>query len=181
MHIHIENRTFDEIALGDRAELTRVVQQADIELFAVLSGDINPAHLDEEYANASRFQGVIAHGMWGGALVSTLLGTQLPGPGTIYLQQSLQFKYPVRPGDEVTVSVEVREKRDEFRHVLLDCQAVNQDGKVVISGEALVMAPKQKVSRPVPSVPEVLLLRQPDTAEAEGTPPPPRVEVFRAA
>ncbi|MBL8235097.1 MAG: MaoC family dehydratase N-terminal domain-containing protein, partial [Bryobacterales bacterium] len=75
MHIHIENRTFDEISLGDRAELTRVVQQSDIELFAVLSGDINPAHLDEEYANASKFQGVIAHGMWGGALVSTLLGT----------------------------------------------------------------------------------------------------------
>lgn len=181
MHIHIENRTFDEISLGDRAELTRVVQQSDIELFAVLSGDINPAHLDEEYANASKFQGVIAHGMWGGALVSTLLGTQLPGPGTIYLQQSLQFKYPVRPGDEVTVSVEVREKRDEYRHVLLDCQAVNQAGKVVISGEALVMAPKVKVRRPAPQVPEVLLLHAGEQVEDQAAAAPPRVEVFRAA
>ena len=91
----IENRTFDELRIGDSAELTRTLRKQDIELFAILSGDINPAHVDEGFAKTDIFHKVIAHGMWGGALISAVLGTELPGPGTIYLDQSLHFRHPV--------------------------------------------------------------------------------------
>ena len=87
----IENKTFDEIALGDSAELVRTLRHDDIEMFAVMSGDMNPAHMDEAYARSDIFHKVIAHGMWGGALISAVLGTDLPGPGTIYLDQSLKL------------------------------------------------------------------------------------------
>ncbi len=93
----IENRTFDEIAIGETASLTRVFTQQDIELFASVSGDVNPAHLDHAYADATMFHGIIAHGMLGGSLFSTVLGTILPGPGTIYLGQDLHFRRPVSP------------------------------------------------------------------------------------
>ena len=109
----IENRTFDELAVGDHAELTRTLRKEDIELFAVMSGDVNPAHMDEEFAKSDQFHKVIAHGMWGGALISAVLGTELPGPGTIYLNQSLSFRRPVGLGDTVTVRVTVREKVPE--------------------------------------------------------------------
>ena len=84
----IENRTFDEINVGDTALLERTLTEQDIKLFAVMSGDINPAHVDPEYAMSSRFREVIGHGMWSGALISTVLGTDFPGPGTIYLSQT---------------------------------------------------------------------------------------------
>ena len=87
----IENRTFDEIEIGDTATLERTLSEQDIMLFAVMSGDINPAHVDPEYAMSSRFREVIGHGMWSGALISTVLGTDFPGPGTIYLSQNLRF------------------------------------------------------------------------------------------
>ena len=92
----LHNRSFDEIAIGDHASLEREVTAADLQLFAVLSGDVNPQHLDPDFAAATRFHGVIAHGMLGGALISAVLGTRLPGPGTIYLGQTLQFLGPVR-------------------------------------------------------------------------------------
>ena len=92
---YIENKTYDEIAVGDSAELQRTLTPKDIDLFAVMSGDVNPAHVDPEYAKTDIFHHVIAHGMWGGALISTVLGTQLPGPGTIFLSQSLDFEAPV--------------------------------------------------------------------------------------
>src|SRR5271169_4719545 len=101
----IENRTYDEIRIGDTASLVRTLKVEDIQLFAAMSGDINPAHLDPEYAKSSMFQEVIAHGMWGGALISTVLGTQLPGPGTIYIDQTLHFSRPVTLGDMLTVTV----------------------------------------------------------------------------
>lgn len=107
---YIENRTFDEIKIGDRASLTRTLTKSDIELFAVMSGDVNPAHLDEEYARSDIFHKIIAHGMWGGALISTVLGTMLPGPGTIYLSQTLRFRRPVAVGDTITVAVTVTAK-----------------------------------------------------------------------
>ena len=103
--LFIENRTFEEIQVGERATLARTLSREDIELFAMMSGDVNPAHVDDEYAHSDMFHTIIAHGMWGGALISTLLGTKLPGPGTIYLGQSLRFCRPVTVGDTVTVSV----------------------------------------------------------------------------
>ena len=156
---YLENRTFDEISLGESAEVTREVGKTDIELFAVVSGDVNPAHLDHDYAANTRFKGVIMHGMWGGALISSLLGTRLPGPGTIYLSQSLSFKRPVCLGDQVTVRVSVKAKRDDKKLVTFDCRAVNQRGETVIEGEAVVVAPTEKVRQAAPVVPDVFLAR----------------------
>lgn len=153
----IENRIFDEIQIGDSASLERRLTLQDIKLFAVMSGDVNPAHVDEDYARSSRFHEVIANGLWGGALISTVLGTQLPGPGTIYLNQSLRFRRPVGLGDRVTVSVTVTEKDPKNHRARLDCQCVNQEGKTVISGEAEVLAPTEKVKRPRWVLPEIHL------------------------
>ncbi|WP_093917087.1 bifunctional enoyl-CoA hydratase/phosphate acetyltransferase [Sulfitobacter marinus] len=153
----IENKTFDEIKVGDSAELTRKLKLEDIELFAIMSGDVNPAHVDAEFAKSDVFHKVIAHGMWGGALISAVLGTELPGPGTIYLNQNLSFRSPVGLGDTVTVRVTVAEKTAENHHVTLDCLCLNQNGGIVIEGQALVIAPTVKVHRPRTQLPEVHL------------------------
>ena len=152
----IENKTFDEISVGDSAQLTRTLKPQDIELFAVMSGDVNPAHVDAEYAKTDMFHGVIAHGMWGGALISAVLGTELPGPGTIFLNQSLRFMAPVGLGDTVVVRVEVTEKRAKG-HLILACTCVNQDDKTVIEGVAEVIAPREKMRRPRVVLPVVHL------------------------
>ena len=164
--VFIENRTFDEIEIGESATLTRVLSRPDIELFAIMSGDVNPAHLDEEYAHSDVFHEIVAHGMWGGALISTLLGTKLPGPGTIYLDQTLSFRRPVKIGDTVTVSVTATAKDAERHRISFECRCVNQRGETAIEGVAKVIAPTSKVRRPRVSLPEVhlrehgVLLRQ---------------------
>ncbi len=151
----IENLTFDEIEIGSSASLSRTLSHKDIELFAIVSGDVNPAHVDAEFAMNDMFHKIIAHGMWGGALISTLLGTELPGPGTIYLDQTLKFLAPVGLGDTVTVIVKVIEKIAAKHHVILECTVTNQRGEAVISGRAEVIAPKEKISRPRVVLPEV--------------------------
>lgn len=153
----IENTTFDEIRLGQSARSVRTLSLHDIQAFAAVSGDTNPAHLDPVYANATLFHGVIAHGMWGGALISALLGTEFPGPGTIYLEQDLHFIKPVRIGDTLTVTVTVVAKDEERKRVDLDCQVVNQKGDRVLHGMARVLAPTQKVRRLRPSAPNIQL------------------------
>lgn len=161
MH-YIENRTFDEIAVGDSAEMTRTLEMHDINLFAIMSGDVNPSHVDADYARDDIFHKVVAHGMWGGALISAVLGTELPGPGTIYINQSLSFRKPVGVGDRVTVRVTVRQKNPEKKRVTLDCECVNQDGVQVISGEAEVIAPTEKIRRPRAELPEIRMHRAGD-------------------
>jgi phosphate acetyltransferase len=153
----IENRTFAEIDVGESATLARTLSRSDIELFAVMSGDVNPAHLDEEYAQSDVFHTIIAHGMWGASLISTLLGTKLPGPGTIYLEQTLHFRRPVVVGDTITVSVTAAAKDAERHRISFDCGCVNQRGEAVIDGIAKVIAPTEKVSRPRVALPEVHL------------------------
>ena len=155
----IENRTFDEIGIGESASLTRTLSKDDIALFAVMSGDVNPAHLDEPYAEHSMFHRIIGHGMWGGALVSAVLGTRLPGPGTIYLGQDLKFRKPVGLGDTITVTVTAKEKRPEKHVVVFDCRCVNQSGDEVITGTAVTMAPTEKIRRPRVALPEIQLRR----------------------
>ncbi|HXX83114.1 MAG TPA: bifunctional enoyl-CoA hydratase/phosphate acetyltransferase [Casimicrobiaceae bacterium] len=151
----IRNRTFDEIAVGDRASIERTLTAADIQLFAAMSGDVNPQHIDAEFAASTRYHGVIAHGMWGAALISAVLGTRLPGPGAIYIGQTLKFLAPVRVGDTLTIAVTVT-SRDEAKHrLVLDCTCVNQDGKTVISGEATVIAPTERIERPRGTLPQV--------------------------
>lgn len=157
--IRLTNRTFEELEVGESASLVRLVSEDDIKLFAATSGDVNPAHLDPAYAATDIFGHVVIHGMWTAALLSTLLGTQLPGPGTIYLGQDLRFRRPVAPGDTVTATVTVREKKPEKRIVVLDTLCVNQDGKEVLSGQATVIAPAEKLSLPRIPVPEVALRR----------------------
>ncbi len=154
---YLENRTFDEIAVGESASMVRTLSQSDIELFAVMSGDVNPAHLDEEFAREEIFHKVIAHGMWGGALISSVLGTTLPGPGTIYLGQTLNFMRPVGIGDEITVTVTAQEKIEKKKIIIFECTCVNQDGNSVIEGSAKVLAPTEKIKRESPVLPEVIL------------------------
>jgi len=153
----IENQTFDEIKLGENASLVRTLSMGDINLFAIMSGDVNPAHVDEEYARSDMFHKIIAHGMWGASLISTLLGTKLPGPGTIYLSQTLGFHHPVVLGDTITVTVTVTATETERHCVTFDCACTNQRGEVVISGSAQVIAPTEKVKRPRAILPEVHL------------------------
>lgn len=141
----MENVTYDELNLGMSARLLRTVTLEDIQAFAAVSGDINPAHLNPEYADATMFNGVIAHGMLGAALISALFGTQFPGPGTIYLGQELKFTRPVRIGDTLTVLATVAEKNDERKRVKMDCLVTNQHGEVVLKGEAKLMPPTEKV------------------------------------
>jgi len=155
----IENRTFDEIAIGESSTLERTLSRDDIALFAVMSGDVNPAHLDDSYAETSMFHRIIAHGMWGGALISAVLGTRLPGPGTIYLAQDLRFRKPVGVGDRVTVTITATEKRPEKHIVVFNCRCVNQRGDEVIAGTAQVIAPTEKIHRPRAALPEVQIVR----------------------
>ncbi|MDP1998178.1 MAG: bifunctional enoyl-CoA hydratase/phosphate acetyltransferase [Rhodoferax sp.] len=153
----IENVTYDEISVGQSARLLRTLTLADIQAFAAVSGDTNPAHLNAEYANDTLFHGVIAHGMWGGALISALLGTQFPGPGTIYLEQVLHFTKPVRIGDTLTVTATVLTKDDAKKRLELDCQVVNQKGDRVLHGTAKVLAPSVKVRLPRVNAPLIQL------------------------
>jgi len=155
MDSYIENKTFDEIDIGDTASVDHMLTQKDIQLFAVMSGDVNPAHLDEEYARSDMFHEIIAHGMWGGSLISTVLGTLLPGPGTVYLGQTFRFLKPVAIGDTVTARVTVKEKITDKHRLRLDCICVNQDGKEVITGEAEIIAPTEKVRRKRIRLPEI--------------------------
>ena len=144
----IENKTFDEIRPGEVASLVRTLSHKDIELFAIMSGDVNPTHVDDAFARSDSFHKVVAHGMWSGALISTLLGTQLPGPGTVYVDQSLHFKGAIGLGDTITVTVKVRNKVEQTHQVIFDCLAVNQNGEEVVTGTAEVIAPTEKISRP---------------------------------
>lgn len=151
----LTNYTFDELLIGQRAEYTKRVDERDIQLFAAVSGDVNPLHLDAEYAATTDFGERIAHGMLTGAFISAALALELPGPGTVYLGQSLRFRRPVRIGDEITVRLEVTEKREDKGFVTLSCDAVNQDGKSVVTGTAEVMAPREKLRLPRPPLPTV--------------------------
>jgi phosphate acetyltransferase len=151
------NRTFDELSIGETASLVRLVRADDVKLFAAESGDVNPAHLDPHYAATDIFGHIVIHGMWTAGLISTLLGTKLPGPGTIYLDQNLHFRKPVAPGDTVAANVTVREKRAERGIVLFDTRCTNQHGEEVLTGIATVIAPTKKLSWPRVPLPEAIL------------------------
>jgi phosphate butyryltransferase len=157
--LFIENRTFDELTIGETASLSHVVTQRDIDLFATVSGDVNPAHVDPAYAETDMFHHIIIHGMWGAGLISAVLGTKLPGPGTIYLGQDLHFRHPVGIGDTITATLTVHEKKPEKGDVTLDCVCTNQQGQAVISGTAFTRAPTVKVRRARVTLPYVLVER----------------------
>ncbi|TXH90373.1 MAG: hypothetical protein E6Q78_05385 [Rhodoferax sp.] len=154
----LENFTFDELQIGQSARLVRSLGLDDIRAFAAVSGDTNPAHLDAQYAAGTLFHDIIAHGMLEGALISALLGTEFPGPGTIYMDQSLHFARPVHVGDTLTVTVTVRSKDPVKKAVELDCLIQNQNGAQVLSGVARVLAPSQKVRRARIAAPRIVLV-----------------------
>lgn len=155
----LENRTFDEIAVGESANFARTFSQQDIDLFAVISGDVNPAHMDPAYAKTDIFHKVIAHGMLTAGLISTVLGTKLPGPGTIYLGQNLRFPKPVNIGDTITATLTVKEKHTEKGDLVLDCVCTNETGEKVVIGTAIVRAPREKIRVPRAELPDVQLSR----------------------
>lgn len=151
----IENHPFDEIQIGQTAQLTRTLRPQDIPLFAAISGDVNPTHLDPEFAKQGPTHEVVGHSMWGGALFSAILGNQLPGPGTVYVRQDLRFHRPIAVGDTLTASVTVKEKNPQNHHVVFECLAVNQDGLKVIDGIAEVIAPAEKIRCAKLHLPEI--------------------------
>jgi len=151
----LANVTYDEITVGQTASYSRLVEERDIALFAAVSGDVNPVHLDADFAAGTVFGERIAHGMLTGAFISAALAMELPGPGTIYLGQSLRFRLPVKIGDTLTVTLEVTDKQDRRNIVTLDCRAHNQAGKLVATGTAEVIAPAQKMSIERPQPPRV--------------------------
>lgn len=133
--------TIDQLSVGRTAERSHVVTEADLQAFADVSGDHNPVHLDEAFAQTTQFKGRIAHGMLSAAYISALLAGELPGPGSIYLSQTLAFKRPVRIGDEVVSRITVTAVDGERGRVTLATQSL-VGGKVVLDGEAVVMAPR---------------------------------------
>jgi 3-hydroxybutyryl-CoA dehydratase len=135
-------KTIDEIKVGDTAEFAKTVSESDVYTYAGVTGDFNPAHIDASYAEKTFFKARIAHGMLSAGFISAVIGTKLPGTGTIYMKQDLRFLAPVRIGDTVTARVEVVEIVSEKNRVRLKTTCSIQDGTQVLDGEALVSPPK---------------------------------------
>jgi len=153
----LTNHTYDDLTLGQSAELKRRVSPDDVLAFAAVSGDLNPAHLDADYAATTPFRQTIAHGMFAASLISALLGTRFPGPGTIYLNQSLSFRKPVHIGDTLTVRLTVKAFNAVKRWVTLACQVDNQNGETVLFGDAEVIPPATRLNIAEPNSPRLLL------------------------
>jgi acyl dehydratase len=142
--------TFEDVAVGDAAELTRTVTAETIREFVSASGDDNPIHSDAAFAAGTRFRRVIAPGMLTGSFVSSVIGTRLPGPGTIYLSQTVRFLRPVHVGDRVTARVEVAERVADRNRLRLVTTCINQDGQIVLEGEAWVLPSPKRIEYAVP-------------------------------
>ena len=134
--------TINQMELGQSASFSKTITETDVSLFAGISGDLNPAHMDETFASQSMFKGRIAHGMLCGSLISTVLGMYLPGPGSIYLNQNLKFLAPVYFQDTLTATCTVKELKSEKNIIVFECEVINQKGTLVITGEATIMPPK---------------------------------------
>ena len=139
----MHGKTIDQIKVGDQAAVSKTISESDVYLYAGITGDLNPAHVNEAYAEQTFFKTRIAHGMLSAGFVSAILGMHLPGPGTIYLHQTLSFKAPVKIGDTLTARVEVLEVISDKNRLRLQTVCENQEGTVVLDGEALVSPPKK--------------------------------------
>jgi phosphate acetyltransferase len=143
----IDNKTFDEIHIGDTATMERTLTKRDIDMFAFISGDMNPTHLSDEYAQMLLDQEKVSgHSMWAGALISSLLGNDLPGPGTVYRSQNLEFHGALSLDDTLTVTVTAMEKQSDDQSIIFDCKAVNQNNEPIVTGVAEVTAPAVKAT-----------------------------------
>lgn len=135
-------KTIDQINVGDRETFSKTISESDIYLYAGLTGDFNPAHINEEYAKNTYFKKRICHGMLLGGFISTILGNKLPGPGTIYIKQELEFLAPVYIGDTITAQAEVTEVQTKEKRVVIKTICVNQEGTAVLQGQAVVSPPR---------------------------------------
>ena len=150
----VTNIPYDALEVGQQASLEKTVGERDVQLFAAVSGDNNPVHLDATFAAETLFKERIAHGMFSGALISAAIACKLPGPGTIYLGQQLKFTRPVKLGDTLTVQLEVLEKMPKGR-VRLATRVFNQHQEQVVDGEAEVLAPRSEQTLSMPPLPQV--------------------------
>ena len=139
----MRGKTLHELKPGAHAEFSKTISESDVYLFAGITGDFNPAHINQTYAEATFFKSRIAHGLLTAGFISTVIGTMLPGPGTIYIRQELNFLAPVYINDTVTASVEVLEVDVEKNRVLLKTLCKNQENELLIEGQALVSPPKK--------------------------------------
>ena len=137
-------KTINDMAIGDSAEFSKTVSETDIYMFAGVTGDFNPAHVDEEYAKTTFFKKRIAHGMLSAGFISNVLGTKLPGAGAVYMKQELSFLAPVYIGDTITARVEVIDLNTEKNRVTLKTTCTNQEGTLVMDGQAMLSPRKAK-------------------------------------
>ena len=135
-------KTIEQLKLGDTAQFSKTIAESDVYLFAGITGDLNPAHVNEDYAKGTYFKTRIAHGMLTASFISAVIGTMLPGPGTIYMHQEVSFLAPVKFGDTVTAIVEVAEIMADRKRVRLKTYCINQENKRVVDGEAMVSPPR---------------------------------------
>jgi acyl dehydratase len=150
----ITNTPYEALEVGQTASYSKTVEERDIQLFAAMSGDLNPVHLDEEYASKTMFKERIAHGMFSGALISAAVACELPGPGTIYLGQKMSFQKPVKLGDTLTVRLEILEKMPKFRVRIATC-VFNQNDELVVDGEAEILAPRKQQTVELTELPAI--------------------------
>jgi 3-hydroxybutyryl-CoA dehydratase len=152
----VTNIPYDELQVGQKASFSSSVEERDIQLFAAVSRDHNPVHLDAEFAAQTMFKERIAHGMFSGALISAAIACELPGPGTIYLGQQMRFTRPVKLGDTLTVELEVLEKLPKGR-VRIATRVFNQNAQQVVDGEAEVLAPREQQTLTLPELPPITI------------------------
>ncbi|TBU76472.1 3-hydroxybutyryl-CoA dehydratase [Pseudomonas daroniae] len=148
------NTPYDSLEVGQTATYSKTVEERDILLFAAVSGDHNPVHLDAEYAATTMFRERIAHGMFSGALISAAVACTLPGPGTIYVGQQMSFQKPVKLGDTLTVRLEILEKLPKFR-VRIATRVFNQNDELVVDGEAEIIAPRKALTVELATLPPI--------------------------
>jgi len=147
------SKTMQELEVGMQGSYTKSLTERDIILFGETSGDVNPVHYDADYAAGTIFKERIAHGMWSASLISTCIGTVMPGPGSLYLGQTLDFKGTVKPGDALTVTATIKEKQRKI--LIIDCEVKNQRDEIVVSGEARVVPPRRSAEVEAPQLPGV--------------------------
>ena len=150
------NTPYDDLAVGQTASYSKTVEERDIQLFAAVSGDHNPVHLDAQYAAGTMFKERIAHGMFSGALISAAVACELPGPGTIYIGQTMRFTLPVKLGDTLTVRLEILEKLPKFR-VRVATRVFNQRDELVVDGEAEILAPRKPQTVELTELPPITI------------------------
>ena len=150
----ITNIPYEKLAVGQQASFTKTVEERDVQLFAAVSGDNNPVHLDAAFAAETMFKERIAHGMFSGALISAAVACTMPGPGTIYLGQTMKFTRPVKINDTLTVRLEILEKLPKNR-VRIATRVFNQNDELVVDGEAEVLAPSAEQTVTMPPMPQV--------------------------